>query len=1036
MMKAYIGEMTIPTYRTGAPERLPLFFEKRQYQGASGKIYPLRYTSELHDEKANQTYRTGVVESKYIRAVVMPQIGGKIYSAVMKDSGYEFVYGNTVVKPAMIGLAGPWVSGGIEFNWPQHHRPTTFMPVDFLVKDGKVWVGETEPFYGMHAATAIFVPEGTSLLTAETTVYNASPIAHPFMWWANLAVKIDRDFRVVFPPDTEYVNDHDRRAVLSWPVAKGIYHTGRPFDYGKGTDIHICENIKVPSSFMIAKDQTKGNSVCGYDIQNNRGVVAVSDPRVSPGKKLFTWGNGKFGDQWCANLTDDGSHYAELMAGVYTDNQPDFTYIEPYETKRFTQYWFPVVTIGEVKAATTEGAINLEPKDDQVRIGYCPTRKLNCRISLKREGMVLFQKDITASPDKPYVETVDTVFSVGLSLSVSESGRILVSYTVEEHGKMKPIKPRQPAPDPKDVPTIEELYLHGSHLRQYKHFSFKAEDYFLEGLRRDPGDARCNEAMGDLKLESCAFAEARNYYTRAIERLCMRNPNPEHVEPYYKKGLCELNLDDDNDAYCDFSHAIWAYSCRSSGYFQLAALESRRGNRGEAVRLLRLSLSMNADHFWARVMLSELTEEDCDVNQIDPLFNAFQTNERCATEFSERLIAFGLLDRAADVLEKAEHTALTLYRLGYVYTLRKDASKAKKAFREADQKDPRLFFNRPADIPVLKAAGSVPALYHLGCLYYDKERIGEAEKYWEIGCRAQYAPAMRAQAILLFDKKNDGVHSRDLLEKAFRLDGGGQIFYELTQLYAAINLSLEERLAFYEKHLELTSSRDDTTLDYSVLLSIGGKLDEAERVLLKHRFHTYEGGEGYLTQQHAWLHKLKGDRLFQTGKYEQAMDEYAGGLKFPNNYGEEKTYFVNDAPLYYGMFRCASAVGKGGRKFLEKCTTHGEPTPASRYIVLALKALGKAEEAKSVAHGMINTAVRILKKKACPAYYGVGAPTYKPFHYDVSKNNLKDGNRLLGWGQLALGKVAQAEKAADELLKTDCCDFIAVLLKRACHETI
>lgn len=1035
-MKAYIGEMVIPTYRIGEPEQLPLFFEKRPYQGASGRIYPLRYTSSIQDERVDQTYRTAVVESEYIRAVVTPQIGGKIYSAALKSNGYEFVYGNTVVKPAMVGLAGPWVSGGIEFNWPQHHRPTTFMPVDFLVRDGKAWVGETDPFYGMHAATAIFVPEGTSLLAAETTIYNATALSHPFMWWANLAVKIDDDFRAVFPPDVEYVNDHDRRAVLPWPTAAGVYHTARPFDYGKGTDIHICGNIQVPSSFMIARDQTKGSFVCGYDMKKNCGVVAVADPRIAPGKKLWTWGSGKFGKKWCANLTDDGSRYVELMSGVYTDNQPDFTYIAPYETKRFTQYWFPIVGIGEVKAATAEGAVNVEPKDGGVLVGYCPTRKRTCLISLKRRESTVFRKEITVSPDRPYVEKIDAPFSPALSLTVTEKDQTLIHYSVAERGRVKPIQPRQPAPAPDNVPTTEELYLHGSHLLQYKHFSYNAEDYFREGLRRDAGDARCNEAMGDLKLESCDFAAAKTFYTHAIQRLCMRNPNPEHTAPYYKRGLCERELGNDAAAYSDFSHAVWAYSCRSAGYFQMAALESRSGKRSEAVRLLRLSLNANADHFWARVMLSELTGDDCVTGRVDPLFNAFPSTERGAAELSERLLAFGLSDRAADVLRKAERTALTLYRLGYVYTRQGDMAKAKEAFAQADQKDPPVFFSRPADIPALTAANSARSFYHLGCLYYDKGMVGEAMKHWEAGVRAQYAPAMRAQAILLFDKKNDRARSRVLLEQAFRLYGGGQIFYELTQMYAAINLPVGERLAFYEDYPELTFSRDDTTLDFSVLLSIDGKLDKAEQVLLQHRFHTYEGGEGYLTQHHAWLHKLMGDRSFQMGEYEKAMREYAGGLTFPDNYGEEKNYFTNDAPLYYGMFRCAQTLGKDGEEFLEKCVTYGGPTPASRYTALALEVLGKTEEAKKVAREMIASAAQILQSKDRPHYYGVGAPSYKPFHCRVSEANEREGNRLLGWGQLALGDKARAEKTADGLLMTDCCDFIAVILKKACRGDI
>ena len=75
---------------------------------------------------------------------------------------------------------------------------------------------------------------------------------------------------------------------------------------------------------------------------------------IAPGKKMWHWGKGDFGDMWCSNLTDENGPYIELMTGVYTDNQPDFTWIAPYETKEFEQYWYPIRDIGDVKNASIE----------------------------------------------------------------------------------------------------------------------------------------------------------------------------------------------------------------------------------------------------------------------------------------------------------------------------------------------------------------------------------------------------------------------------------------------------------------------------------------------------------------------------------------------------------------------------------------------------------------------------------------------------------------------------------------------------------
>ena len=251
-------KIVIPTYPVGDPEPLPMYFEKRPYQGASGKVYPIPYTSAIgYERDDNREYEAIVLENDWVRVELLPEIGGKVHGAVDKTNGYEYVYTNKVIKPAMVGLAGPWVSGGIEFNYPQHHRPTTFMPAEWAIvgsgDNKRAVMGETDYFYGLKGMTELSLISGTNCLRARVTVYNGTSVERPFMWWANLAVGINDDYDVVFPPDVESVNDHDRRAILEWPVASGVYKTARPFDYGKGTDIHHHKNIMVPTSMMISR---------------------------------------------------------------------------------------------------------------------------------------------------------------------------------------------------------------------------------------------------------------------------------------------------------------------------------------------------------------------------------------------------------------------------------------------------------------------------------------------------------------------------------------------------------------------------------------------------------------------------------------------------------------------------------------------------------------------------------------------------------------------------------------------------------------
>ena len=146
MVKAWREVVTIPTYEVGKPDKNPMFLEKRVYQGSSGVVYPYPVIESIADEKEDKEYNAVFLENEYIKVMILPELGGRVQMAYDKVKQRHFVYYNHVVKPALVGLTGPWISGGIEFNWPQHHRPSTFLPVDSRIEenaDGSVTVEVT-----------------------------------------------------------------------------------------------------------------------------------------------------------------------------------------------------------------------------------------------------------------------------------------------------------------------------------------------------------------------------------------------------------------------------------------------------------------------------------------------------------------------------------------------------------------------------------------------------------------------------------------------------------------------------------------------------------------------------------------------------------------------------------------------------------------------------------------------------------------------------------------------------------------------------
>jgi tetratricopeptide (TPR) repeat protein len=345
------------------------------------------------------------------------------------------------------------------------------------------------------------------------------------------------------------------------------------------------------------------------------------------------------------------------------------------------------------------------------------------------------------------------------------------------------------------------------------------------------------------------------------------------------------------------------------------------------------------------------------------------------------------------------------------------------------------FPSKKETLSVLENAGTPMADYYRGCILYHFERYEEACAAFEACVKAiDFAPAHRCLALGLFDHLGRPEEARAHLERALELyPDSDRIFYELTQLYKSLNLSIEERAALYERYESLTARRDDCTLAYSVLKTVMGDYESAKKILLSHRFHTYEGGEGNLTCHHAWLHLLMGRELMAKGDFSAARDALTAGLTFPENYGEEKNYFVNDAHLYLSLAECEAALGNATeeQKYLALADgTKGAPTPHTYFQVAALRRAGKTERAQALAEELYSLGETKIKNAAVNDYYGVGAPAYPPFGYDIVKAHTTAGNTLCAFGALALGRDGEARSLAQAIKDADCADFHAYLFSK------
>ncbi len=1036
-MKARIWQENVKrkTYKVGEGSKAPHFIEKKQYQGACGKVYPLQVADRIFDETEEKEYDMIRLENDYISVNLLPAIGGKIYGAKAKKNGYEFIYENPVVKPALIGLCGPWVSGGAEFNWPQHHRPTTYSPVEYKLRenpDGSVtcFMGELEPLKHMRGMVAVTVYPDSTLVEAKGIVTNCTDKALPFMWWNNTAVRVHSQYKAIFPPDIEYGSDHDRRAIISFPVMKGIFKTARPYDYGDGTDVTWFSEVKVPTSLMIPRGETKMDFLGGYDYKREAGTMIIHDHHTSPGCKMFTWGDADFGRKWCSNLTDNDDRYLELMTGSYTDNQPDFAYIEPGETKEFINCWYPIQGIGNVSNAGMDGAILLEKADraGSWKVGAVVTRRRpGLRLVLESKGKILFERRGELDPESFWLDEVEVPGEISeemMTLSLYDGeGELLLLYTPTVKGKKQPPRPRERAPYPKDVYSVEMLYIYGRHLAQYKHGTYQPEDYFLEALRRSPKDYRCNLEMGKIMLERGDFEQAQQYLQTAMERITFENTSPQDSEIYYQMGRLLRLKGELEEAYGYFRAAAWQYPYRSSGYFESACISCTTGHKERAAEELREALKTNAMFYAARTLLAYLTG---DVKAVKKIIEEFpldgsarytlwlmtgetvgefvRTHPEYVLDAALLFEKAGLKGEAVRILRDCDNPSMNL--LFHLQALTGESA--------GEASLTQWLPNRLEDIAVL-TGGDWRASYILGCLYYDRENYTAARDAWEKSMRAndRYGYTWRNLAIAYYDHLGKPELAHLYMTRAVDLEpGDARLVYELMQIEKEDHISIEKRIETTRTYRDQVYSRDDAWLDAAILRMQTGDYAEAKEMLLEKSFHIYEGGEGKLTKYHRWLHVLMANQAMSGGDYETAEKELDEALNYPLSYGEGRGFLEQDANVHYLKGLLMEITGRPQEA--EACYKMAEEEPELVNEILYFTGLceervGHKEAALRHYHMLLEEGETYAHHPDRYGYFGVGMESPLPFESNIRKNNMVKAHTLRMLAYLGLREMAACD---------------------------
>jgi tetratricopeptide (TPR) repeat protein len=1089
-VKAWTEPVVIPTYRPMPPDKNPMFLEKRVYQGSSGAVYPLSFTDRISTEAVDHTWQAVHIENEFVRVMVLPEIGGRIHVGMDKTNGYDFIYRQNVIKPALVGLAGSWISGGVEFNWPQHHRPATFMPVSFAIEEHAdnsrtVWCSDHDPMQRLKGMHGVCLHPGKSYIELKVRLFNRTPLTQTFLWWANIGTHVHELYQSFFPPDVHYVADHAKRAMSSFPLCDGYYYgvnygersrTGVPAEewppkfIPPGTyspnDLSWYANIPVPTSYMAMGSSEDFHG--GYDHKRQAGLVLIADHHIAPGKKQWTWGNHPFGYAWDRNLTDEDGPYIELMAGVYTDNQPDFSFLAPGETKIFSHFWYPIREIGPAQKANRDAALSLRISKNQARIGVCVTQAFpGATVRLEATPRTVAECHRDLKPGSAFLETVEVPSGTNetdLAVVVeSRDGRALLRYAPASPATGKAPAPATEPRLPEEIQSNDELYLTGLHLDQYRHATRHADAYWREALRRDPADSRCNNAMGLWYLRRAEFAEAEKFFHRAIETLTRRNPNPADGEGFYNLGLTLRYLSRDDEAYAAFYKATWSHAWHSAAHLALGELDAKKADCNAAFEHLQASLRTNTQNLNARnlsvVVLRKLgrnAEADTVLKEtlaLDPMDSwtrylangSLPADNQMLFDLALDYARAGLHAEAAEILGHTNRDArdgsvpTLLYALSHFHSQLGDTAAANRAHSEASSASPDYCFpNRLEEFVVLQEAvvanpEDARAAYYLGNLLYDRRRHREAIALWERAARLDpsFSTVWRNLGIGYFNVLDDAERACLAFDKAFQGNpADARILYERDQLWKRLGESPEHRLAEIEKYPELVRLRDDVSVELASLYNQTRQHEKSLALLQSRKFQPWEGGEGLPLGQYVRANLALGRRALARKDCLGARRFFEAALRCPDNLGEATHPLANQSDLYFTLGAALESTGDhtSAQRCWERAARHKGDfqemsvksfSEMTYYNALALKQLHRENEAEELLRSLLAYAEALMQQKAKIDYFATSLPAMLLFEDDLQKRNTVNATFLSAQAWLGLGDTQKARQLLNEVMHLD-----------------
>ena len=1006
-VRVWQGTIQIPTYLLGSEDPNPPFLF-----GAWPRIYPYPRLTELTQPRENKTYRSIFLENEFLKAIVLPDMGGRLYSLYDKVNQREVFYRNNVVKYAPLALRGAWVSGGVEFNFPDGHTVTTVSPVFSTSRqnaDGSASavVGNVDQVTGMYWEVTLTLRPAQGRLEQGVTLFNATPAPHTYWYWANAAVPASEDMQFIFP--AREMSHESRYRGNSYPVSDGI-------------DYSWYKNVRRAISLFCRG--VHRDFFGAYYHASNYGVAHVADFRELPGKKYFSWGVADSGLVWTGLLTDNDGPYNEIQSGRY-ETQLNYDFMPPRRAESWTEYWYPVRGLdGGFVEATNELALNVRfipasgMESQRVVVILSPVVPLpNARVLVRVGAQTLREfGPATVEPLQPrrFSVAVKDLERARKELVVeveSAEGVRLLRWSAADpiDGNLDFVPTAgQPEPQPKSIRqmTVEELFLHGVE-REKAHDDQAAVGIYEMVLERDPGYVPALLKQAWHRYQATDFPAAGSFVRRALART---DSDP---AAYYAAGV----IDRAQERWFAAEDAFWAAvhygGAPGPAFAQLGEIALRQQRYERAVALLQRALSCNPADVLARADLAaalrllgktEAAEQTIrEVLQQTALLpfalaeawriagpqgesataDSWKRWQQSLTADVQNYLdvaawyqglgdwasAHAVLEAALRELPPAAVSPLVYYYLASNARHQRQLARADQfAAQAAVASYERVFPSRLSDVAVLREAcqsypGDAHAPYYLGNFLFAHRRYEEAAQLWRRALDAgfEYSVLQRNLGLYAWRIKKDLGDAAGHYERAIQLaPDDDQLYLDLDQIYFQSGHQAP-RQTLFARAPAVVRDRDALRVRHARLLVQQRQYDQAIETLMNYRFVPGEF-EVVVREVFVLANLEKGREKFKAGKLAEAEAAFRRGLEYPANFNVGRRDPPEDQEALYWLGVTLQAAGKTeeARGVWQQAVGEGKSAPGAAHVfqALALRQLGHPEEADKILAELAEAATR------------------------------------------------------------------------------